>query len=80
MVALVFLAMLAVAEGCLAIAEHKGYVSSEDWDIENTNINRMNYAKLHNSPTDPVWHSNGIPYPRPKTAKKRVLIAFRTRP
>ena len=61
---------LAITEMLLEDLSVKRIVVSNDWAIENIGINEMNLAKLPEVNTEnPIWRSQGIPPPSPKTRK-----------
>ena len=57
---------LAITEVLLAHLSAKRIVVSDEWAIENANINAMNLTELSEVTTkNPIWHSQGIPPPSP---------------
>jgi len=69
-----FVALVAIVEVRLWALAKEGRVISDDWRSENDAINRMNQAKVKASLDDPLWRSDGIPAPGPKSGKKRILV------
>src|ERR1700681_1116587 len=62
-------ALVAIVEVQLWRLAQGGRVISDEWQLENESINRMNYAKVKSSDDDPLWRSDGIP--PPSTRKQR---------
>jgi hypothetical protein len=69
------LAFVMIVEFRLSMLAAEGRVVSDEWQVENQAINRMNFAKVKSSTDhDPFWRSDGIPDPGPKGRKQRILV------
>ena len=65
---------IGIVEWRLTELARAGRVASNPWHAENERITRMNYAKVKQTGTDPLWRSAGLPVPEVKKNRRRILV------
>jgi hypothetical protein len=66
--------LIAILELRLGTLAAEWRVVSDEWQVENEDINRMNLAKVKSKMGDPLWRSDGMPWPERKPDLRRILV------